>query len=272
MNRQASNVGRHHAAIGRIVHFKLRITTRSGLHIGAGKNQGLSGSDLPVIRDAEGCAMIPGSSLRGVLRAGIESLCVGLGQASYPEHRNTRERGDGPRGSYDLETFHELWEELDLVERLFGVASGASYGSRVQFSDLMSVDPSQCRLEIRDGVAIDRETRTVRGAGKFDKEVVQAGAVFEGRIRMLNPSDVEIGLIAQSLWMLDEGFLLLGGKKARGLGWVAVSVASLVDQTARDILAGLPPSDSKAFTSVTETFDLHLTKLREAFASTSERM
>ncbi|MEM7677204.1 MAG: RAMP superfamily CRISPR-associated protein, partial [Myxococcota bacterium] len=49
------------------------ITTVSGLHIGAGAGE-IGSSDLPVLRDALGYPIIPGSSIKGVLRSTIEGL------------------------------------------------------------------------------------------------------------------------------------------------------------------------------------------------------
>ena len=49
-----------------------------------------------------------------------------------------------------------------------------------------------------------------------------AGTRFRASVRFKNPADFEIGLLAQALWMLDAGLLLLGGKSARGLGWMEV--------------------------------------------------
>lgn len=261
---------RHHAALERIVLFDYHLTCQTGLHIGAGKSVDFAGSDLPVVRDASGRPFIPGSSLRGVLRAGIESFCHSLGlnelHRKTPDESLARVPDELAKG----------WKDLDLVKRLFGsvveekrpAAPGAeksgsiSYGSRLQISDAICEDTAL--FEVRDGVSISRESRTAakEKGGKFDVEVVPAGTRFGGRMRLKNPADYEVGLLAQALWMLDEGLLLLGGKSARGLGWVKVGITTPRDLDARALLDRQAGEVSGKFGSVTERLDTYLESLR----------
>lgn len=212
---------RPHAVLEKLVLFEYRITCRTGLHIGAGKSADLAGSDLPVMRDGSGRPLIPGSSLRGVLRAGIESFSESLRLNSVLSRAEDPPPGLPP-------DFVDGWTKLKLVDRLFGAAAQKagefSYGSRLQISDGLCTE--DVAVELRDGVGIDRERRTAAQGVKYDLEVVPAGTRFLGRIRFKNPADYELGLLAQALWMLDQGLLLLGGKSARGLGWIQVEVTS----------------------------------------------
>ena len=51
------------------------LVAETAFRIGAGKGQGdVVAADLPVMRDASGEPLIPGSSLKGVLRSSIESV------------------------------------------------------------------------------------------------------------------------------------------------------------------------------------------------------
>lgn len=253
---------RHHRALERLVLFNLRLTCRSGLHIGAGKSADLAGSDLPILRDGSGRPLIPGSSLRGVLRAGIESLCLSLG---IDEVVQAQDPGEAPAGM--PEKLAKSWKGLPPSERLFGrVAEKSgqlSYGSRFQISDLTA--EGEVAVELRDGVAISRETRTAekQGGAKFDLEVVPAGTRFLGHVRLKNPFDYEVGLIAQALWMLDAGMLLLGGKSARGLGWVQVEVTTPRDLSAQKILDRQMGEGTAGFGAVEEKLGTFLDRLRE---------
>lgn len=208
---------RLHSRLERMVLFDLILTCRTGLHIGAGKSADLVGSDLPVLRDAASRPLVPGSSLRGVLRSGIESFCGSLGLA-----------GDAVAPEEPREGLAAVWSGLTLTERLFGTAAdkpgGFSYASRVQISDAVATGDEPVTVELRDGVGIDRDNRTAAQSVKYDLEVVPAGTRFQASVRFKNPADFEVGLLAQALWMLDAGLLLLGGKSARGLGWMAVEV------------------------------------------------
>jgi CRISPR-associated RAMP protein (TIGR02581 family) len=258
---------RHHAALERIVLFEYILTCETGIHIGAGKSVDFAGSDLPVVRDASGRPFIPGSSLRGVLRASIESFCFSLGLSEI--HQQTPE--ELPAGV--PENLARGWKDLDLVKRLFGSvveekrgtgpneAKMISYGSRLQISDAICEDIAL--FEVRDGVGISRETRTAAQAIKFDVEVVPAGTRFHGRIRFKNPVDYEVGLLAQALWMLDEGLLLLGGKSSRGLGWVRVGITTPRELSAKALLARQTGEGSKEFGPVADKLDIYLESLRE---------
>ena len=256
---------RHHAALDRLVLFEYRLTTRTGLHVGAGKSASLVGSDLPVMRDAAGRPIIPGSSLRGILRAGLEAL-VGSLRLDRIVQRDTPAEPDGVPAK--LAT---LWRGLGTVDRMFGWVApskeqddrGQAFASRLQISD--AVCREDVLIELRDGVAIARETRTAEGGGKFDLEVVPAGTAFHGRIRFKNPAHHELGLLAQALVMLDQGVLLLGGKTARGLGWMQVEVSKPRDLTAVAMLdlAARPAPGTDAFGPVEERLRHHLDQVVE---------
>lgn len=250
---------RLHSRLERMILFKLTLTCRTGLHIGAGKSGDLVGSDLPVMRDASGRPLIPGSSLRGVLRSGIESLCLSLGLA-----------GDavGPEAGLadHTESLVASWRDLSLAERLFGAAAdkpgGFSYASRLQISDALT--DGDVAVELRDGVGIDCDNRIASTGVKYDLEVVPAGTCFAATVRFKNPADFEIGLLAQALWMLDTGLLLLGGKSARGLGWVAVEVTKPRILDAKDLLQRQPGAAAdNAFGSVPDLLAPYLAALKD---------
>lgn len=262
---------RDHAAIQRIVRFDLRLACRTGLHIGAGKSGDLVGSDLPVMRDAAGWPLIPGSSLRGVLRATIESLSRSLDlDRARPKPDDAESQEDEDRGSQlELE-----WREWGLAERLFGRVAqdreSLSYGSRLHISDLLceTAGGTPVAVELRDGVAISRELRTAAGSAKFDLEVVPAGTAFKGRVRLTNPADFEVGLLAQALWMLDQGLVLLGGKSARGLGWMEVTATPPVSIGARAILErSTLTTESGEFGPVEERLGTFLNSVKDLAAA-----
>lgn len=228
---------RHHASFERLVLFGYRLTCRTGLHIGAGKSAELVGSDLPVLRDAAGRPLVPGSSLRGILRSGLEALSQEIDFSAFAS-----EPGGTP-AERTPEHLSRMWGKLSTIQKMFGYTAsdkrekdevGSAFGSRLQISD--AVCSIEVPVELRDGVAISRETRTASGSAKFDLEVVPAETTFLGHIRFKNPLDYELGMLAQALWMLDQGMLLLGGKSARGLGWVQVEVTAPRNLEARSIL------------------------------------
>lgn len=228
---------RLHGTLERLLLMDLLLTCRTGLHIGAGKSNDFGGSDQPVLRDAAGRPLVPGSSLRGVLRTGVEAVCLALGLDAL-----ARKHGSAAGLSAPAAKLQPSWQKLTVVERLFGAAAtereGFSFASRLQISDAACEGP--VAIELRDGVGIDRDSRTAAQGIKFDLEVVPAGTRFRGAIRFKNPADFEVGLIAQVLSMLDSGALLLGGKSARGLGWMQIDVTEPRVLDAKQILERPP--------------------------------
>ena len=53
------------------------LITRTALRIGSGSAGELDAVDLPVLKDADGFPLIPGSSIKGALRSTIEALMRG---------------------------------------------------------------------------------------------------------------------------------------------------------------------------------------------------
>ncbi|MFN7963391.1 MAG: RAMP superfamily CRISPR-associated protein [Thermoanaerobaculia bacterium] len=169
------------------------------------------------------------------------------------------------------------WVGWSLADRLFGrvaLAKGEhSYSSRLQLSDLLleAGEEEAVVVELRDGVGIERETRTAGNSVKYDLEVVPAGTRFRGRVRFKNPWDYEIGALAQALWMLDQGLLLLGGKSARGLGWMQVEVSPPQLRTAAEILArSVASAEPTQFGEVEQHFAPYLEKLETLRGAAAE--
>jgi CRISPR/Cas system CSM-associated protein Csm3 (group 7 of RAMP superfamily) len=69
---------RHLEGLGSLTILHGTLSCDTGLHIGTGEQVAPGASDLPVVKDASGCPFIPGSSLKGVLRAFAERLVSSL--------------------------------------------------------------------------------------------------------------------------------------------------------------------------------------------------
>jgi CRISPR-associated protein Csm3 len=159
---------------------------------------------------------IPGSSLRGVVRAHAERLLRTLDEkhACYVvEAKKFCLRQKGLKE--DKEPADRLYRESCYACKLFG---NTGVASRVQMSDLHpAVDPLR---ESRFGVAIDRITGAV-AVGPFDLEVV-TDARFEGRIVLRNFTVGQLGLLSAALLDIADGLVALGHAKSRGLGRVCI--------------------------------------------------
>ncbi|MDI3290987.1 CRISPR-associated RAMP protein Csx7 [Polyangium sp. 15x6] len=224
-----------------------QIVTRTGLRIGSGGSGELDGADLPVLRDAQGYPFIPGASLKGSLRSTIEALVRGAelprdtGLWACDPLLESYEGGacghhaPGKRGEVDP-------EQHCAVCRLFGSRIVASH---VRFSDaLMRLPESdvigRVPVEVRDGVAIDRDLRTVYGGQKYDFEVVSPGTCFDLEVFIENPKDWLMGLLIMGFDQIRDGFTALGGFTSRGLGRVDIVWSGAIEVSARDLLEGKP--------------------------------
>lgn len=233
------------------------LETRSGLHVGAGKVSDPTAADLPVLRDALGDPYIPGSSLKGVLRSSLEALLRAIDErpdwwSCDPfEDPCLDERGDPG--------------EACTVCRLFGSRAAAG-GVLVRDLYLRREAGSRARpIGRRDGVGIDRDLRTAAERILYDFEAVRRGVRFDLEIVLENAGEVERGLLAGALDLLDSGVRGLGGKAARGLGRVAVCIESIETQFAKDLLSGTPapPSVFEPPRPPHEAFQSDLETLRE---------
>ena len=121
---------------------------------------------------------------------------------------------------YDIENTQKLLDFLNIhlcfTCKLFGSPFKAS---KAYFSDLYLDTSSFSGLtEIRDGVAIDRDSETAVDGYKYDYEVVQAGTTFDLKIVLEDPDDLELGLFLAVISEFENSYAYLGGNRSRGLG------------------------------------------------------
>lgn len=228
--------------------FVGEIVLVTGLRIGSGGAEATDAVDLPVLKDADGYPLLPGASLKGVLRSTLEGLVRAV--ADPPGE------GDPPPSLWSCDPLEKgcghhregTRDELDLTRhcslcRLFGSQVVASH---VRISDAM-VPGDERRgyvpVERRDGVAIDRDLRIVHGKQKYDFEVVSPGTRFDLEVFVENPEDWMLGLLMLGFDQIDEGFTAVGGFTSRGLGRVRVRWTGATAVTAEGLLAGQPPED-----------------------------
>lgn len=218
------------------------LTTRTGLHIGAGGSGDPLGTDLPVVRDGSGRPYIPGSSLKGVLRSAAEALLHGAPFAEKAikpdlwscrmmsgepcvDHKTVEKLREEKTEDAGREVAEAVWDSSCTVCRLFGSLAMAS---RVRFPDLPLVGDLP-GMELRNGVGIDRDKGLAADRVLYDFEAVPPGTSFRLTVVLDNPEDSDAGLILYLFHELDQGNLALGGKTSRGLGQVGVAWESIVE-------------------------------------------
>ncbi|MEC4805550.1 MAG: CRISPR-associated RAMP protein Csx7 [Jaaginema sp. PMC 1079.18] len=210
--------------------------TVTALKVSAGRSSEPIGSDLPVIKDALGRPLIPGSSFKGALRSRLESFLRGiLGDnrklVANPSNENewsitAAELKDiKDNASSDRDLTQKILEQTDLISHFFG---SPWIASKFQVRDLMvKEDYWFGQYQERDGVAIDRDTETAAEGKLYDFQVVPAGTPFEFKAIVENAEDWELGLLTIGLHQFETEQIPLGGGCSRGLGVVRLEVKKM---------------------------------------------
>jgi CRISPR/Cas system CSM-associated protein Csm3 (group 7 of RAMP superfamily) len=173
---------------------------------------------------------LPGSSLKGAIRAHAERIVRTVGRDKRPDNPNTLWANDplNQNESKYLDAFSNSWDiykHSSFTDQMFG---NTSIASRVRIEDAYPVDSKQIKVEERNGVAIDRVFGSV-AVGPFNYQVCTAGE-FSTKIHLKNFSLAQLGLIGLVLRDLNDGWFGLGFAKSRGLGTVTVKFNSAVVQ------------------------------------------
>jgi len=205
----------------------------TGLHVGAGKGSlEIGGADNPVVKDAHGRPYVPGSTLRGRIRALLEQS-TGMAIPSELVFISKR-KGQEVR-------IHQSDRPDDEICILFGRSPGRM--EKVGGGDIESNYATPARLSVFDAPLVpesitpqmretlDDELTEVKSENAIDRitsqanprtlERVPAGACF--RIRMVldilcAEDSVLPALLAQGLRLLEDD--ALGGGGSRGSGRV----------------------------------------------------
>ena len=209
------------------------LTTVTALRISAGRSTEPIGSDLPVIKDALGRPLIPGSSFKGALRSRLESFLRGIdpNRAEDPVNYTSSTRNNQVKDlkneykNNDFELTQEIIKITDDIGSLFGTPWMAS---KFQVRDL-TVQPDAWfgQYQERDGVAIDRDTETADDGKLYDYQVVPAATPFDFKAVVENAHDWELGLLMIGLHQFETEQIPLGGGRSRGLGVVKLEIEKM---------------------------------------------
>lgn len=213
------------------------LIAETAIRIGAGRSTEVVGTDLPVVRDALGRPYIPGSTFKGLLRSRLESLV----RAVCDDRRvvcNPTENKEWCIRADEIQKLKYAVRETDVAHRdreltrrivdqscLLCLTFGSPWlASRVLVRDLL-VDEGLWfgQFQVRDGVAIDRDTETAAEGKLYDYEVVPSGVRFSFRLLVENGEPWQWGMVFLGLKAFEHGGATVGGGKSRGLGWVRLN-------------------------------------------------
>lgn len=189
----------------------------SALCVGAGGSTG-SLADKPIVRNAQGQLLIPGSQLKGRLRHECEKLARSLGwwiaEAPGANQLCPDEVKAELRSHYQVAGYPGYH---CLVSQIFG---DPILPARIAVDDLICQYDREALGEVlRPGVSINRSRGTAEDQKLFFLETSPANAQlpFRGAIHLLaDCPDYAIALISAALQHIHA----LGGSKSAGLGWL----------------------------------------------------
>lgn len=202
--------------------YTLTAVIDTALCVGAGGSSG-SLADKPIVRNAEGNLLIPGSQIKGRLRHECEKIARGLGwkisESPSPGKmviRRENAPNDFKRSEYEVSGYDETYH--CLISQIFG---DPVLPSRVIFEDLICTEEPENLAEfIRPGVTINRRRRTAEEKKLYFLETSPPNVSlrFKCEIHLLPncPSYAKPLMLA--------GFKhihALGGSKSAGLGWLS---------------------------------------------------
>lgn len=166
-----------------LVEFRYKLENGSPLHIGTEDSQLL-------IQRQTGKALIPGTSMAGVLR-------------SYLEKSNDKE----------------------VVAKLFGSSEGLTRNSLLFVHDLVSTEPA--KFEQRTSINVDNKLGTARNGSLFNRQFIAPGLIFEGKMSFSVSHEDEkesyLNLLEQAFNALHHGIIRLGAYTSIGAGIFKVS-------------------------------------------------
>jgi len=192
------------------------------IHIGSGRGEREIGEvDLPILKGPSGQPYVPGSSLKGKVRAEAERIAreKGMPVCSPPDVRNmcgTTKASQEP-------------DKFCICCRIFGTAGEVSVASKVKLRDAYPTKEVGETLK-RTGIAMDRSTGSVAPRNLYLIEAVPAGTHFNLEIVAENLTDEELRLLKAALKSVQDS--ALGGFTTRGFGKVRFNFSKLSKRTA----------------------------------------
>ena len=191
-----------------------KLIARTAVHIGTGDDRKVA--DTICRRNASGDPIVPGTALAGALRSMATRLAPRLGSNPCQTLLATNQRNAESSeacGCWTCRLFGDINPQESSHEQVGGRAS------RLIVSHAVAVLPKDKPPRIRDGVGIDRKTKTAARAGsiKFSLEVLPAQTEFALRIELAEKLDEHCELLlAAVLAEWTAGRVWLGGRVARG--------------------------------------------------------
>lgn len=213
--------------------YELVIQVESALLVGGYAAPGKF-VDATTAVDAEGCPIIPSSTIKGALREALTRMARGEGGSGACDRDDV-----GCGNCMVCEFFGAPGSDIEDVLGEKNVSSGAS--GRISIGDArpQHVDEATIKnaLRVRHGVGIDRMLRSISHEVLFEREVFDAqGIQFIAPLRLECLDDDDLGLFRNSLELVTG----IGNSRSRGLGRVRMALREVEARAASEVLHEIP--------------------------------
>ncbi len=238
------------------------------------------GADMTFVRtyrDGQQQVFLPGTSLKGVIRAHAERIGRTLEphKICNPFNNFFNKRNNSPHGEPSCSDYLVKLEEQAKREvkahrrqgvrqpsdayrdacpacRLFG---SLGFGGRFNIADAYSAAGGEPTIEYRDGVGIDRFSGGASNGAKFQFEVITGGR-FQTVLTVRNFEIWQLSWLFHVLQDMEDGLVSMGLGSSRGLGAFTVRITHLELDVLAATATGSIPSLAEAVGSRGNAFGL----------------
>lgn len=208
---------KNEAKISVVLHTKSPLSIRSA----EGKLMEPTACDMQCIKSryqGKNTVIIPGSSLKGVIRSRYEKIAHLFGSDCcniLDRNKCCHKPEDWNKIPYE-EQGRYVYQSMCPACKLFG---STEIASRIYIADAYPI--GECVIGERTGVGINRITGAAQKGALYDFEVVEEGS-FLVNITLKNYELYQMALLMFVLKDLDEGYVSLGAATTRGNGRMEV--------------------------------------------------
>jgi CRISPR/Cas system CSM-associated protein Csm3 (group 7 of RAMP superfamily) len=199
-----------------LVEYRFLVACRTTTPLHTGSGEAGPGTDADLRRNSQGQYVIPGTSIAGALRQVVERLAGVAHERKCRLYHDSETKADDPCGCAVCDLFGDVQPKEAKTDKL-----RKARASRVTVYDAAF---SQPKTRIVDGVGIDRKRRAARDARKFDYRQILPDSALQIEVRGERLSQREVEWLAAALRAIATGQVGLGGRTARGNGFLKAEV------------------------------------------------